>query len=422
MTQNFANALVFSGAVGIKDGANLDAFSRLRVSHPTTLFESSFQWDLAPLQYEQITSSGSITHVPADSAAQLSISAATGLAAMQSYRWIRYQPGKSQLILVTGVLGAAAANVRRRAGLFSATNSGATVTVQNGIYIEQDGLSSVKLCIKNTGTQASEEIDQADWNVDTLDGNGVSGLTLDLSKAIILVIDAQWLGVGRVRVGFDIDGLIVYAHQFFHANLVTNVYTKTLTLPIRYEITTSASASANLLAICASVISEGGLEDAIGYTIGCEFTGTAGSGSRVHIASIRPFLTFNSIPIRYPIVPVSIDTIVTGNFPVYFEVVYGATFSAGPTWAGAAYSAYTGVEVTTAGGTISTSPIVAAHWYNSSGASQKQAAAKSLQELLYPLVLNAAGANVAMGTMSIYATGIGGTSACRAAVTWKDIR
>ena len=92
----------------IKDSANLDAFSRVRVSTPVTLFESTFRYDLAPLQYEQITSSGTITHDATDSNALLSISAATGLAALQSYRWVRYQPGKSQLVLITFTLGTAA--------------------------------------------------------------------------------------------------------------------------------------------------------------------------------------------------------------------------------------------------------------------------------------------------------------------------
>lgn len=87
-------------SVAIRDGANLDAFSRLRISSPTGIFDSTFRYDLAPLQYEQITSSGTITHDATDSNALLSISAATGLAALQSYRWIRYQPGRSQLVAI----------------------------------------------------------------------------------------------------------------------------------------------------------------------------------------------------------------------------------------------------------------------------------------------------------------------------------
>ncbi len=405
----------------IKDSANLDAFSRVRVSTPVTLFESTFRYDLAPLQYEQITSSGTITHDATDSNALLSISAATGLAALQSYRWVRYQPGKSQLVLITFTLGTAAANVTRRVGLFSATNSGATVTITNGVFLEQTGASTVNLRIVNAGTQADQTVAQASWNHDPMNGTGPSGKTIDFTKSQILVIDAQWLGVGRVRVGFDIDGVIYYIHDFDNANVITDVYTQTLTLPVRYELTTSASATADMKPICAVVVSEGGVEDAIGYSFNQEFTGTAGNGTRVHLGSIRPFLTFNSIQTRYPIIPVSVGSIVTGSSPVLFEIVIGATFSAGPTWAGAAYSAYSGSEVTTAGGTIATTPIVAAAWYNSSAAKAESPVEKSLQSL-YPLTLNAAGANHAFGTFSIYATGIGGASACRVLLNWKEVR
>jgi len=410
----------FNG-VTIKDGANLDAFSRLRISSPTGIFDSTFRYDLAPLQYEQITSSGTITHDATDSNALLSISAATGLAALQSYRWILYQPGRSQLVAITFIMGTAAANVTRRVGLFSATNSGATVTVQNGVYLEQTGASTINICLTNAGTQADQTIAKASWNIDPFDGTGPSGKTLDLTKAQILIIDLQWLGVGRVRVGFDIDGQVFYAHQFLNANSITDTYMQSATLPIRYELTTSASATADMKPICAAVISEGGDEDPHGYEFSTEFAGTAGSGVPVHLGSIRPFLTFNGIATRYRIFPSNVESVVTGQNPVLFSVVYGATFSAGPTWAGAAYSAYSGAEVTTAGGTISTSPIIARQWYNAASSTTKIQAGIELSKL-YPLTLDAAGANRAMGTLSIYATGIGGTSACRVAINWKELR
>lgn len=408
-------------AIYALDSPSIDAFSRWRVSTPTTLFESTFRYDLAPLQYEQITSSGSIAHDATNSAADLSISAATGLAAMQSYRWIRYQPGKSQMTLITFTFGSAAANVTRRVGLFNATNSGATVTIVDGILLEQTGASTVNLRIVNSGTQADQTVAQASWNLDPLDGSGDSGITLDLSKSQILVIDFQWLGVGRVRVGFDIDGTVIYAHEFLNANSVTDVYMQSATLPVRAELSTGASETAAMSFICASVVSEGGQDDALGYTFATAFSGTAGNNSRVHLGSMRPYTAFNSIAPRYPFEIQMIETVVTGNNPVLFEVVYGATFSAGPTWAGAAFSAYSGAEITTAGGTISTSPIVAYAFYNASSATNRQSASRDISAL-YPLTLDGAGAQRALGTISIYATGIGATSDCRAVLTWKEVR
>lgn len=42
----------------IGDGPNLDSFSRLRVSQPTTLFDAQFTYALQPLLYEPITANG----------------------------------------------------------------------------------------------------------------------------------------------------------------------------------------------------------------------------------------------------------------------------------------------------------------------------------------------------------------------------
>jgi len=40
----------------------------------------------------------------------------------------------------------------------------------------------------------------------------------------------------------------------------------------------------------------------------------------------------------------------------------------------------------------------------------------------YPITLNAAGAVRALGTLSVNALGVGGTSACRVILNWREIR
>ena len=67
----------------------------------------------------------------------------------------------------------------------------------------------------------------------------------------------QWLGVGRVRVGFNINGVIYYAHYFNNANNLGSVYMSTPNLPVRYEVS-STGGSVTLDQICCTVQSEGG--------------------------------------------------------------------------------------------------------------------------------------------------------------------
>ena len=186
------------------DSAGVDAFSRVRVSNPVTVFDSTFQYGLAPLLYEGLsTNGGTVTHDSTNSCAVLACSAGgAGSATLQSYRYIRYQPGKSALIFLTFTLGAAAANVTRQIGLWDDLN---------GFYLEQAG-TTVNLVRKSSSSVGTLTVPQSSWNLNKMDGTGKGGHVLDLSKSQILIIDAQWLGVGRVRIGFDLDGVIYYVH------------------------------------------------------------------------------------------------------------------------------------------------------------------------------------------------------------------
>jgi hypothetical protein len=133
----------------------------------------------------------------------------------------------------------------------------------NGVFFQRiDGVYSFVLRSSVTGVSLdTRTVTQANWNGDKLNGSGASGYTLDPSKAQILWMDFEWLGVGSVRCGFIINGEYITCHTFNNTNEITNVYMTTAILPVRYEIKTTTSAvAASMKAICCSVISEGGFE------------------------------------------------------------------------------------------------------------------------------------------------------------------
>jgi len=116
------------------------------------------------------------------------------------------------------------------------------------------------------------------WNGDKLDGSGPSGITLDLTKAQIMWMDIEWLGVGTIRTGFVINGQFIVCHSFHHANIINSTYITTASLPLRYEIfnKTATSGSKTLKQVCSTVISEGGyelngLQQAVGIPIGSPY-------------------------------------------------------------------------------------------------------------------------------------------------------
>lgn len=401
----------------IGDGPNLDSFSRLRVSQPTTLFDAQFTYALQPLLYEPTTANGgsgtaTIAH---DSTNRCALHTFTGVgsgakAIMQTFDHMRYQPGKSQLIFVTFNMEGGVANTKKFAGYSDGFN---------GVEFLMDGIAPKIQLLSDTG-HGDESVAQADWSLDPMDGNGPSGIVLDFTKVQILVIDLQALYVGRVRVGWDIGGSIVYCHEFNHANVDTVPYVQSASLPVRCGMTASGSATTTMRFVCCSVISEGGQDDTTGYFFSQEGTATAASGARTHLLSVRPKATFNSIANRSKWVLESADIVVTGNNPVKWELCLGDVITGTTTFADV-NATYSATEFNTAGTTSAAPAIVIAQGYVGATSQSKQAISQRVA-MRYPITLDAAGTARALGTLTVLATGIGGTSATRAVLNWREIR
>ena len=232
-----------------------DAFGRLRVSSPLTLFDSSHRYKDNGLWNSSTATGGAVTFEPNEGLVDLSVTTSSGSRVYrETTKVFSYQPGKSLLVLNTFVMAPGQTGLRQRVGYFGA---------DNGIYLQLSGstLSLVERSI-STGVFTETNVSQANWNVDKLDGTGPSGIVLDITKAQIFWMDIEWLGLGSVRTGFIIDGFFVPCHTFHHANLITSTYITTASLPLRYEIeNTGATASASTLKqVCSTVISEGGYE------------------------------------------------------------------------------------------------------------------------------------------------------------------
>ena len=394
-------------AVSLGDSANLDAFSRLRVSQPQALFSVQQQYELSPFLMEGgATGTGTApVHNANTRMADLVVGAGTGVSFTQSYEYIPYQAGKSQLAFATGLLGTATAGCIKDIGLFDSAN---------GLFLRQNGVSGLQV-VRRTSTSGSvvnNTVNQASWNLNTL-------ASLDVTKVFILVIDAQFLAMGRVRIGFDIDGCIVYVHEFLNANVLAVPYMQTLTLPVAMVMSTTSAAGACSFK-CSSVSSEGGAESPNAYTFSTlEQTVNAASGARTHIASIRPSLTFNGFTTRTRIELKEIAILVTGSFPVRWELCIGSTFSAGPTFG--AVDANSSAAQSTAVGTLTAAGTVIASGYVA-GASKAESPIDRAIASKYPISLDRAGAVRANGTLTLIVTGIGGASATRAAINYSEVR
>ena len=300
-------------------GTNLDAFGRLRVSEPYTLFDSQNRY-IDGDQFSNITATGgNVVYVQNESSFNLNVSSTSGSSVIRQSKTVQaYQPGKSLLTMNTFAMATLKANLTQRVGYF---------TTDNGVYFEAVG-TTLNLVIRSstTGVVVEERIAQASWNGNTL----LSGIVLDPTLTQIFWCDIEWLGVGNVRAGFVINGQFIVCHTFQHANQPgnTTVYMTTATLNPRYEITNTGSTTGNstMKQICSTVISEGGFTPStkIGYvTNGTSTTRVSDANTVTSVCSIR-------LNPAYPdavVVPAQIDLLLLDVRYGQFQIIENATFT-----------------------------------------------------------------------------------------------
>lgn len=275
---------LFNDQVQFKGNA-VDAFNRLRVSNPFTLFDQQSRYKINGKSDFLTATGGTYTHNPNDSAISHTVSGTTGsIVIQQSKRVFSYQPGKSLLVFKTFAFAPPRTGLRQRTGYFG---------TENGIYLEHDG-TDLYFVIRSfvTGSVQERRIKQSDWNTDKFDGQGASGNLLDVTKANILWMDIEWLGVGNVRCGFVVDGRPILAHVFENTNQFPTTYMTTACLPLRTEIENvqGATGSSTMKTICATVISEGGYEaSSTLYHAGTDTTPITltAAGTYYQVASVR---------------------------------------------------------------------------------------------------------------------------------------
>ena len=333
------------------DDFSKDSFERLRVSQPVVVFEDSFAallpsakttiWEAAA------TASGTANLTSNLYGTELNTLLTNGSGYwIQSYNHVRYAPGISTLFRITFNFNQFITSVRQRVGMF--TDQGAYPSnAGDGFYLEADGsVVSVVRRYMTTGTAGAEErINQANWNMDKLDGTGPSGVNLNWTKAQHFVVEYQWLGVGTIRFGFETgQNQVVWCHQIVSVNALSQSWSRTGTLPVRAEIySTGVLATAGKLTLInCVVIHEGDVGDLRGWKY---FGGNSGATPKVGglvaatwypVMGIRAAAT-NDLTKRARILPTSVTfsvaTVATGATVLQVGLMMLATPNTGATYA-----------------------------------------------------------------------------------------
>jgi hypothetical protein len=397
---------------------NSDAFGRTRVSNPLTLFDSSHRYRDNNLWESLVVGTGSTVGFTT-TAGLVNMTVGVGSTASvirETTKVFSYQPGKSLLTMNTFVLNPPKENLRQRVGYFGA---------DNGIYFEVDG-TTAHFVERSLSLGVETRIAQSNWNIDKLDGTGVSGITLDVTNAQILWMDIEWLGLGNVRLGFIINGNFIHAHTFQHANIIQSTYITTASLPLRYEIsntgiTTSAS---TLKQVCSTVISEGGyelrgLQQAVSTPITAPVDLPTPAGTYYPVISIRLKAPINGQPDRLDAIVIltALSIMGTGNGPQYNWQVRASATTSGGTWTSAGTDS--AIEYKIDGGSVSGGRVLASGFLTS--ANQSSQSVDILKEALFKFQLERNGLTKTPYELTLVAASDTAGADIFASMDWEEI-
>lgn len=319
----------------------VDAFGRLRVSEPRVVFECSFA-NNAPATLWEATAYGVGTKTANTTAWQTELNTTTAASTgywIQSWNHVRCAPGISTLVRFTFNFSAFTDGLTSRVGLFS--DQGTFPSTQgDGVYLEAAD-KVVSLVVRTLGniTVGSEiRILQKNWSLDPMDGTGPSGVSLNWTFAQHLVIDFKSLGAGNIRFGFETSQGLVWVHTFNSTNVLSSMWSRVMTLPVRAEIFTTSAVSfaGKLVLFNCVVLQEGDVEwRAARHRSWGTFTSavsvTTGALSTISVFSLRP-VTSPAAAVRPLLIPTNLTvqaTAIQAGSAHRWVIYWGGTLSAG---------------------------------------------------------------------------------------------
>lgn len=222
----------------IRDGVGRDAFvttfGQLAVSQKDSQITEQFPYGLPGTGVEQeITGSGQI--LTEDSLLKFTTTEADGTAWAESVQALRYIPGSMAYAFFTVAGFTKGPGIKSYVGLFDEEDGFAVGTQDGDICV-------MKRRYNGPGNIETVNIKQSDWNIDTLDGNGPSGYTVDFTKGQIYAITYGYLGFAPIvfSIKRDNDNWIPF-HIIKYPNTETKTHISQPYLPLRAEVDNTGS-------------------------------------------------------------------------------------------------------------------------------------------------------------------------------------
>lgn len=259
------------------DSYNFDAFQAFRTSSKKITIDLLSNFDKPSLYSTKAIGTGTTnTFNSSQSVYDLTVGTGSGcIAIRQSKAFGAYVAGESAGFFMTFNIPAIQSGLVSKIGWFDSTDT-STYDDYEGLSFERNG-SNHYFCVESRSTSFTDQrIERANWNKDKLDGTGPSAVDLgDFENYnMIFGVDFQYLGVGRVRFGFEVRtdstnyGFIVcHDIEFNNSTSFVGPYLLNVFKPIRWEhrTTSAISTASTLKKICGAFYTEGDVKKAVSF-------------------------------------------------------------------------------------------------------------------------------------------------------------
>ena len=392
----------------------VDGFGRIRVSNPFTLFDSSNQYrNNEKFSYNYYGAGATGSFDATTSVQSLTVSGSNTSVIAEAKRVCSYQPGKSLLVMCSFAPNETiVSGVTQRVGYFTATN---------GVYFQIDG-PTASVNVLDNGVTTS--VLQSNWNQDMLNGSGPSGITADWTKAQLLYICIEWLGVGTVEVGFVANQQFIPVHKFWGMNSYTTTYMQSANLPVRYELFTSSSPSTGTLKqICSTVISEGGYQGTSTKNYFNLWDQTVNTKSVSSTTVWTPIfsMSLNTGCLNAIVIPSQVDLFLTTNGTIQYKLALNGVLS-GASWTGAAYDSSVVVDYSATSITFNGNTKILDMNFVTSSNQAKSILSSSASDFNFQLGRSLSGLNTyTSDVLTVCAVSLGGTTSVTGDIGWWEI-
>ena len=216
------------------------AFGDLRVAELSPIFAGSFEYtvDNTRLNTNAVNDGATITQ--ANAMAVLTSGTTTNAnALLVSKRHAKYRSGLGGLLRFTSLFTAGAASTEQIMGL--ADELGSSTIFENGYCI---GYIGTVFGFHRFQNDTITTIELGNWD-DPLDGSGISGMTIDLTKLNVWEIRYQYLGGGSIQLSIENvnTGEFVVVHTIHYVNTNTEPSTHNPNFHFTMWVENNASSS-----------------------------------------------------------------------------------------------------------------------------------------------------------------------------------